>query len=326
MATSAKNKKTKASLPQVVTSFKGFDSNWKCRGFQFEVGRTYVHEGVVAACEGGFHACEYPLHVLRYYDARTSKFAIVEQSGDLSRHDEDTKVASRSITIKASLDLPGLIKAAIEYTTSRAKPAKGSTSSKNGFAVVNTKNNGAATASGESGAATASGESGAATASGWYGAATASGWYGAATASGRYGAATASGWYGAATASGRSGAATASGESGAATASGRSGAATASGESGAATASGRSGAATASGWYGAATASGEYGAATANHSTAVALASHRGRARGVTGSALFLVERDDEGAITAAWAGIVGRDGIKPDTYYELRAGKPVEA
>jgi hypothetical protein len=254
----------KPKAAEIVVAYKGFDKDMKCRGYQFEVGKTYTHDGDVAACRSGFHACEYPLHVLRYYPPGTSKFAVVEQSGALARHDEDSKIASSVLTVRAAIDLPSLIQAAVEYTTSRAKPVKGSVARK------------------DNGAATASGRYGAATASGWSGAATASGEYGAATASGLYGAATASGWYGAATASG---------------------------------------------WSGAATASGEYGAATASHATAVALASGaNGRASGVDGAALFLVERDPAGNVIAAWAGIVGKSGIKPNTYYTLKNGKPTEA
>jgi hypothetical protein len=141
------------------------------------------------------------------------------------------------------------------------------------------------------------------------GAATASGTRGAATASGYQGAATASGTGGAATASGDWGAATASGDGGAATASGYQGAATASGTRGAATASGDGGAATASGWRGAATSSG-----------------YAGKVRGKTGCALFLAERGPNGEILNVWAGIAGRDGIEPDTFYRLVDGKPVKA
>ena len=81
-------------------------------------------------------------------------------------------------------------------------------------------------------------------------------------------------------------------------------------------------AATASGDQGAATASGDQGAATASGT--------RGKARGTEGCALFLVERcdewgDDHGKIINVWAGVVGQDGIKPDTFYRLVDGKPVE-
>jgi len=275
-----------AATPQhatnVVTAYKGFDADWACRGYQYAVGQTYEHDGAVRPCHSGFHACEYPLHVLRYYRPGTSRFAVVEQSGDIARHGEDSKIVSSRITIKAEIDIAGLIKAAVEYTVGRSKPEPGSTTD---------KPHGAVKASGNYGAATASGDSGAATASGYYGAATASGYSGAATASGDYGAATASGDCGAATASGNYGAATASGDSGAATASGYSGAATASGDSSAATASGRN-----------------------------------GKARGRDGCALFLTYRDSDWKIVHAKALIVGRDGIKADTYYRLdEAGNAVE-
>ncbi|WP_445816188.1 DUF7666 domain-containing protein, partial [Burkholderia pseudomallei] len=161
-----------------IVSYKGFDVDMKCRGFQYAAGEEYTHEGDVKACAAGLHACEYPLDVLRYYSPNTSRFFVVEQSGKLSRHDEDSKVASSKIKIGVELSLLGLIKAAAEYTFSRAKPIDPNSP------AYSTADNGAATASGCSGAATASGYRGAATASGYSGAATASGDSSAATASG----------------------------------------------------------------------------------------------------------------------------------------------
>lgn len=68
---------------------------------------------------------------------------------------------------------------------------------------------------------------------------------------------------------------------------------------------------------GAATASGNYGAATAS--------GYSGKARGKKGCAIFLAERDDSRKIIHVWAGLVGKDDIKPDTFYRLENGKPVE-
>ena len=181
--------------PETVTSYKGFDANWKCRGFQYAVGETYRHEGKVAACNAGFHACEHPLNAFSYYPPAGSRFAIVEQSGDLSRHGDDTKIASRSITIKAEIDLPGLIRAAIEYTFKRANPVDPDSP---------------ASATGYQGAASATGDQGAASATGYQGAASATGYQGAASATGDQGAASATGYQGAASATGRYGRAMAS--------------------------------------------------------------------------------------------------------------------
>ena len=224
------------SEPETVTAFKGFDKDFKCRGFAFEVGKTYEHTGPVVVCQSGFHACEHPLHVFQYYRPGQSRFARVTMGGTTARHSGDSKISAARITIKAELSLSDFAAAAVKWVFAKAKWKKGP--------VAKHANEGV----------------------------TASGDYGAATASGDYGAATASGY---------------------------SGAATASGDSGAATASGYSGAATASGYY--------------------------GQVSGKDGCALFLVERGGNRAIINVWAGIAGRDGIKPDVFYQLKNGRPVE-
>ena len=112
-------------MEEKIIAYKGMDKDMKCRGFQYEVGKEYETDDAVA-CETGFHACEYPLDVFGYYAPAGSRFFMVEQSGKISKHDEDSKVASTKIKIGAEIGIPGLVKAAIEYTTERAKPEEGS--------------------------------------------------------------------------------------------------------------------------------------------------------------------------------------------------------
>ena len=204
----AKKKSAAATpAPEVIESFKGFDSNLRCRYFQYEIGKTYRHDGEIKACGSGFHACEYPLDVFRYYPPADSRFARTTQTGQTDREqDSDSKVASSEITIKAEISIADLIKAAIEYTFKRAKPVDpASPASATGV-------RGAASATGDSGAASATGDSGAASATGDSGAASATGYRGAASATGVRGAASATGVRGAASATGDSGAASATGD------------------------------------------------------------------------------------------------------------------
>ena len=106
-------------MSETIVAYKGFDKDLKCRGFQYEVGKEY-EEPKAKACESGFHACEMPLDVLCYYEpGKQSRYCVVEQSGVISKHDDDSKVASSKIKIGAEIGIPGLIKAQIEYVKSR---------------------------------------------------------------------------------------------------------------------------------------------------------------------------------------------------------------
>nr|DAQ95630.1 MAG TPA: hypothetical protein [Caudoviricetes sp.] len=47
--------------------YKVTDKDMKCRGFQYELGKTAEVEGDIELCKNGLHACEMPLDVLGYY-------------------------------------------------------------------------------------------------------------------------------------------------------------------------------------------------------------------------------------------------------------------
>ena len=180
-----------------IVSYKGFDKDFKCLDMQYEVGKTYTMDGKIEACSRGYHACKEAKHVFRYYPPSKSRYAVVEQSGILSTHKTDSKVASSSITVVRELSLQEFLSIII----------------------------------------TQQGE----------------------------------------------------------------------GES----------AACSTGDYGAASSTGEYGAASST--------GYCGKVMGSLGNALFLVERTPSGEISFAWAGIVGESGIKPNVWYSLKDGVPVE-
>jgi hypothetical protein len=117
-----RTEKVAKSAEAVVVSYKGFDANMRCRGFQYEVGKTYVHDGEAVTCSSGFHACQHPLSVWGYYGVNNgNRFAVVEQSGQMSA--DGDKTASQKITIKAEIGIPGFVKAAVEWTRSKAADA-----------------------------------------------------------------------------------------------------------------------------------------------------------------------------------------------------------
>jgi hypothetical protein len=107
-------------MGEVIKSYKGFNKNMTCRGFQYEEGKEYEEE-IVEVCDHGFHVCEYPLDCLNYYYPNESVYHEVEQSGEIQKHNDDTKVASTKIKIGAEISIAGLVKAAIEYTVKRVK-------------------------------------------------------------------------------------------------------------------------------------------------------------------------------------------------------------
>jgi hypothetical protein len=102
-------------MSKKTLAYKGFDKNMQCRGFQFEVGKTYQHKGNVELCNSGFHACENPLDVWGYYSILDSRFALVELSGKQKSKDKgDSKIAAAKIEIKAELSLPEFINKAVQ--------------------------------------------------------------------------------------------------------------------------------------------------------------------------------------------------------------------
>lgn len=113
-------------MGEIIKSYKGFNKDMTCRGFQYEEGKEYEEDGV-DICYKAFHACEYPLDCFGYYSPSKSVFHEVEQSGETQKESDDTKVASTKIKIGAEIGIAGLVKAAIEYTVKRTEKESDST-------------------------------------------------------------------------------------------------------------------------------------------------------------------------------------------------------
>ncbi|EAQ2616239.1 hypothetical protein E3V50_03605 [Salmonella enterica] len=173
-------------MTKEIVTFKGFNKDLKCRDFQFEIGKTFHHEGKVEACGSGFHACECPFDVFSYYSPADSRFAETISFGITDREEDgDTKIASASITIKAELTLPQFIQRGIEWIWSKIdKSLEQQIMCGNWSAATNTGNRSAATNTGNWSAATNTGDWSAATNTGNWSAATNTGNWSAAEVSG----------------------------------------------------------------------------------------------------------------------------------------------
>ncbi|EJO6305144.1 hypothetical protein NRS54_000270 [Salmonella enterica] len=308
-------------MTKEIVTFKGFNKDLKCRGFQFAIGETFHHDGKVEACGSGFHACECPFDVFSYYPPAESRYAETISFGVIDREEiGDTKIASASITIKAELTLPQFIQRGIEWIWSKIdKSLEQQIMTGNRSAATNTGYRSAATNTGYRSAATNTGYRSAATNTGNRSAATNTGYRSAATNTGYRSAATNTGDWSAATNTGNQSAATNTGDWSAATNTGDQSAATNTGDWSAATNTGYRSAATNTGYRSAATNTGYRSAAEVSGSQSVAASlGIEGKARASEGGAIVLCYRDEDGELIHIRASKVGENGIMPDTWYQL--------
>ncbi|EEX9604617.1 hypothetical protein HFX33_003066 [Salmonella enterica] len=281
-------------MTKEIVTFKGFNKDLKCRDFQFEIGKTFHHDGKVEACGSGFHACECPFDVFSYYPPAESRYAETISFGITdSEEGGDTKIASSSITIKDELTLPQFIQRGIEWIWSKID--------KSLEQQIMTGDWSAATNTGDWSAATNTGNRSAATNTGDWSAATNTGDWSAATNTGDWSAATNTGNRSAATNTGNRSAATNTGDWSAATNTGNRSAATNTGD------------------WSAATNTGDWSAAEVSGSQSVAASlGIEGKARASEGGAIVLCYRDEDGELIHIRASKVGENGIMPNTWYQL--------
>lgn len=134
----------------------------KCHDFQYEIGKDYEQEGEVKCCARGFHFCENPFDVFRYYSPSDSRYCEVEGDGNADKaNDDDSKVATSHIHISAEIGLNGLIKAGVKFILDKVnfKDAK-STNTGYQSAATNTGYCSAATVVGKDSVAIVTGRDG----------------------------------------------------------------------------------------------------------------------------------------------------------------------
>ena len=189
--------------------YKGFDKDLKCRGFQYEVGKTYETDNA-DICRTGFHACENPLDVFGYYPPADSRFCMVDLDEN-SQTENDSKRVGKRIHIETEIGLQGIISAGVKFILDKVDFSNVNSNS------TNTGDQSAATNTGDCSAATNTGYRSAATNTGDQSAATNTGYGSAATNTGDQSAATNTGDQSAATNTGDCSAATNTGDCSAAT-------------------------------------------------------------------------------------------------------------
>ena len=110
-------------MAELLKVFKGTDKDMKCRGMQYEIGKTETADGAIRCGDKGFHSCEAPLDVLQYYPMRDgNRYFVAEAGGKIDRTGaEDSKLASSELTLKAEIGIKDLIKAHFEFTRKKAE-------------------------------------------------------------------------------------------------------------------------------------------------------------------------------------------------------------
>lgn len=82
-----------------MIGYKAFEHDFTCRGFQYEVGKTYEIEGEIELCRRGFHFCGVIGDCFGYYEQSDARFAKIEALGKVIESDEDSKCVTDKIKI-----------------------------------------------------------------------------------------------------------------------------------------------------------------------------------------------------------------------------------
>ena len=87
-----------------MKGYKVFNKDWTCRGFQYEVGKTYEMKENPVCCERGFHFCGKLIDCFGYYDFNSeNKVAEIEALGTIDDSGDKEKYCTNKIKIVREL-------------------------------------------------------------------------------------------------------------------------------------------------------------------------------------------------------------------------------
>lgn len=87
-----------------MKGYKVFNKDWTCRGFQYEVGKTYEMKKTPVCCNRGFHFCGKLINCFGYYDFDSeNKVAEIEALGAIDDDGYEEKYCTNKIKIVREL-------------------------------------------------------------------------------------------------------------------------------------------------------------------------------------------------------------------------------
>jgi hypothetical protein len=94
-----------AFVDEWTPAYKGVTENLKStvEGFQYELGKEYVHDGEVVCCFSGFHCCAMLHQTFVYYPPHMSRYFKVEYRGHV--HRKDDKISASEIRLVEEVNL-----------------------------------------------------------------------------------------------------------------------------------------------------------------------------------------------------------------------------
>ena len=78
-----------------VKGYKVFNPDWTCRGFQYEVGKTFEHDGNIELCGSGFHFCQKASDCFNYYGFNSNNKVAEIEALDLVETEGNKSVTNK---------------------------------------------------------------------------------------------------------------------------------------------------------------------------------------------------------------------------------------